>query len=460
MSAYINKFHMIEPGDKVILGLSGGADSVCLLLVLLALQEKIPFAIEAVHVNHCMRDSAKGDELFVRTLCKEKEVPLHVYVVDVCERAQREGLTSEEAGRNVRYECFEEVRQKTGANKIAVAHHKNDRAETILFQMSRGSGVAGMIGIKPVRDRVIRPLLCLERTDIERFLTENGQAYVTDETNKSSEYSRNRVRNEVLPVLEEVCPGAVSHIAAAGETMQEVSDFLQEQILGAMRNCADVTRCSEGVVKLSCTEFSKLHTYLQSEIIRECIFLLANSKKDILRLHTDAVFGLLQLQVGRRIELPYGIEVQKSYETLVFSKKKMPEEPADFCVEVTEQELEHGISVPLPDGKQMSLHTFAYDSRGDIPTKTYTKWLNYDKIKGTVTIRTPKNGDFFYFNNKNKKYVKDYMVNEKIPQAERGCSIIVADGDHMLYFVGRRISNGVLIDKTTRKILEITVTGG
>ncbi len=461
VSAYIKKFHMIDPGEKLLVGLSGGADSVCLFLMLLSLREEMGFSVEAVHVNHCMRDSAKRDEDFVRALCAEKEIPLHVYEVDVQDVSKQQGLSPEEAGRNVRYECFLQTMEKTGACKVAVAHHKNDQAETMLFHLIRGSGMEGMAGIKPVRGQVIRPLLCLEKAQIESYLSEQGQAYMTDETNASTQYSRNRMRHEVLPVLEDMCKGATQHMATAAETLREISDYLQGQIHTAVQECADFSEKGNGCIRLSCDALFGLHDYMQGEVIRECICKLAGSKKDISRVHVEAVRGLADLQVGRRVDLPYGLEVEKSYGMLIFMRKNGKRKTTeDFCVQVEKEALEGGVAVDLPDGKTMKLRTFVYNPGNEIPSKTYTKWIDYDKIENTIEIRTPKEEDFFYFNHKNKKYVKDYMVNEKIPMAERSECILVADGSHMLYFVGKRISNGVLIDEATKKILEITVTGG
>lgn len=461
VSAYIRKFHMINPGEKILVGLSGGADSVCLFRVLLALRGEFAFSVEAVHVNHCLRDSAGRDEAFVRNLCDKENIVLHTYVVDVKKHADEKGMSTEEAGRDVRYRCFAEAMEKSGASKVAVAHHKNDQAETILFHMSRGSGPDGLSGMHPVRDDVIRPILCLDRGQIESYLSACRQEYVTDETNESMLYSRNRLRLEVLPMLEEICPGAGGHIAATGETMAALSDYLQQQIAEAFQECVEWTGQDNMVLKLSCHRLRRLHTYLQGEVIRACMFALAEQKKDISRIHVESVLGLVDLQVGRKLDLPYGIEAEKSYEMLLFYKKG-PETVAEtgFYIEVSTQEIEAGKEVVLPDGKKMHLRRVAYDRNAEIPTKAYTKWLDCDKIGKVIVIRTPEENDFFYFNDKNKKYVKDYMVNEKIPKTERSRSIVVAEGDHMLYFVGRRISNAVLIDELTRNILEITVTGG
>lgn len=461
VSAYMDKFHMVDPGEKILVGLSGGADSVCLFLVLLSLRKEMGFDLEAVHVNHCMRDSAKRDEEFVRALCAEKGIPLHVFSEDVPRLARQQGLSPEEAGRNVRYDCFAQVMEKTEASKVAVAHHQSDQAETMLFHLIRGSGVDGLTGMKPVRGHVIRPILCLSRAQIEAYLSEQGQNYMTDETNADAQYSRNKLRHEVFPVLEEVCMGAAQHMAATGEAFSELSDYLQEQVHEAFTECTDLSEGDKGCVRLSCDLLLEKHVYLQGEVIRECIYQLAGSKKDISRVHIEAVKGLANLQVGRKVDLPYDIVAEKTYGALLFrDENSVCEQAEDFCVCVSKEQLEDGVQVELLDGRVVKMRTFAYNLGDEIPTKTYTKWLDCDKIGEAIEIRTPRDGDFFYFNHKNKKYVKDYMVNEKIPMAERKKCILVVEGDHMLYFVGKRISNGVLVDETTRKILEITVTGG
>ena len=462
VSAYMKKFHMTDPGEKILIGLSGGADSVCLFFVLLALKEQLGFELEAVHVNHCLRESAERDELFVSNLCREKGIALHTYKVDVAARAESEGISTEEAGRNVRYECFEDVMKKSGAVKVAVAHHKNDCAETMLFHLGRGTGLQGLAGIRPVRDRIIRPLLCLEKSEIEAYLSECGQAYVTDETNASSEYSRNRMRMEVLPVLSDICPGAVEHIASAGEMLTEAADYLKEQTKEAFEDCVSVPDKETDVLHLSLEKMSVLHSYLQKEVIRECLFRMAGSRRDIGRAHVETVCGLASLQVGRKVSLPYGVQVEKSYDALLFGKcdAKREKDDAFFYKEVSLDEADREAEISLPDGKMMRLRVFSYDGNCEIPSKPYTKWLDYDKIKKPLVVRNVSDLDFFYFDDKNRKYVKDYMVNEKIPRTQRVGSIVVAEGNHMLYFVGKRISNAALVDDKTKRILEITVTGG
>lgn len=463
VSAYMQKLHMTNPGDKVLVGLSGGADSVCLFYVLLALQDELGVSLEAVHINHMLRESALRDEEFVRRLCERERVPVHVLRTDVSAMARENRMSTEEAGRKVRYDFFAETAQKTGAKKIAVAHHMDDQAETILFHLCRGTGVDGLSGISPVRDNIIRPLLSVSRADVESYLSEIKADYMTDETNAQTAYSRNRIRHKVLPVLEkEVCEGAAKHIARTGQIVLEAKDYLQEQVLKTVSGYVDRSQSEQDCVRLSDKIFEEVHLYLVGEVIRFCIAELAGSKKDVSSVHVEMVQKLAGLQVGSVCSLPYGIEVKKSYQELIFSKGEQEDVRAEaFFVNVDQAKLtEEGVQVILPDGKRISFKVFDYDRNADIPIKTYTKWLDYGKIEGPLTVRTPMTDDFFYFNHKNKKYVKDYMVNEKIPAGERRKSILVAEGNHMLYFVGKRISNYVKIDGDTKRILEITVTGG
>lgn len=458
----MKQFHMINPGEKVLLGLSGGADSVCLFFVLLALKEEFSFTLEAVHVNHGMRKTAERDEQFVKELCAKEQVPLHIAHENVVMLAKEWNMSPEETGREVRYRFFEDVAKQIGAAKIAVAHHGNDSAETMLFHLCRGTGIDGLCGIRPVRDSIIRPLLCVGREQIEDYLRVCEKTYMTDETNRDNRYSRNQIRNGILPKLEEVCHGATQHMVRTGEILAMASDYLKEQVEEVAKDRIDVKDHDRGCITLLCEHWEMLHVYMQSELIRRCISLLAGSRKDISKVHVDAVGQLVGLQVGSKCDLPYNIRAEKSYDRIIFQKNPVREEmQADtFCVRLTEEQLSEGICVDLPDGKTVELKVEDFDPKEVIPTKTYTKWLDYDKIEEAVTIRFPQSGDYFYFDNKNRKYVKDYMVNEKIPAADRSRSVLIASGNQMLYFVGRRICYRVKTDETTKRILKITVTGG
>lgn len=239
---YADKWNMLEAGDKVVAGVSGGADSICLLFVLMELQKEIPFELTAVHVNHGLRaEAADRDEAYVRELCETYRIPCVSYRENVELIAKNRKQSLEEAGREVRREAFRRTMESWGGTKIALAHHKNDNAETFLMNLARGSGLKGLGGMLPVNGTIIRPLLAAERQEIEQYLKENGIAYCTDETNKSDDYTRNRIRNHMIPLLEDgVNKRAVAHISDTMERLREVQEFLRTGAAGVgAERCAD-----------------------------------------------------------------------------------------------------------------------------------------------------------------------------------------------------------------------------
>ena len=225
--AYIREHHMLQAGDRVVAGVSGGADSVCLLFLLLEWQKEVPTDIAVVHVDHGIRAEAGEDARYVEQLCEERGIPFFLTRAEVRNRARMEKISEEEAGRRTRYEAFEKAAKEWGATKIAVAHNSNDRSETQLFHLFRGSGIRGLASILPVRDRIIRPLLCLERWEIEKFLQQRGIVYCKDATNEEDDYTRNRIRHHILPYAEEnIVKGCVAHMNQTAELLAAaVTDF-------------------------------------------------------------------------------------------------------------------------------------------------------------------------------------------------------------------------------------------
>lgn len=225
---FIREQKMIMPGDFVIAGVSGGADSVCLFFELLAYQKEIPFSMEVVHIEHGIRgQDSLADANYVENLCKEYGVPFHLVSCDIKKMAQESSLTVEEAGRKARYQAFEQAAKKSGRSncKIAVAHNLDDQAETILMNLARGSGLRGLGGIRPVRENIIRPLLNTRRSEIEAALRGRQITWRTDETNRQTEYTRNRIRLEILPLLAQGVKDrqrAISHRQGCGFRRQRI----------------------------------------------------------------------------------------------------------------------------------------------------------------------------------------------------------------------------------------------
>lgn len=237
-------FDMISKGDTVICALSGGADSVCLLHNLKEISDELGFRLCACHINHNLRgNESDADEKYVRSLCERLEIELFVYSVDVTGTLAKH-QSVEERARELRYEVFEELSRKLGA-KIATAHNLGDTAETVILNMIRGTGLKGLCGIPPVRDYLIRPLLSCERKEIEAYCKENSLEYVTDKTNFSTDYSRNKVRLELIPKLVEMNPSFLGGISRMTQNLIEDSSYLEAIAAKEKKNAAyeDAYRC-------------------------------------------------------------------------------------------------------------------------------------------------------------------------------------------------------------------------
>ena len=239
---FIRKYGMIEKDDVVIAGVSGGADSVCLLFILCRLQERLGFQVKVCHVNHGLRGrEADADEEYVRNLCASMNVPCRIFREDVELIAVKRKQSLEEAGRTVRRAAFGTMCREDGGTKIATAHHRDDNAETVLLNIARGTGLKGLCGIRPVQGRWIRPLLDSDREQIETFLKEQGLSWCTDVTNEEDDYTRNRIRHNILPVMkEQINAGVVRHLEELSIQAREVWDYLEHGVQAAWERCVYV----------------------------------------------------------------------------------------------------------------------------------------------------------------------------------------------------------------------------
>lgn len=441
--SYIEKHGMITAGDKIVVGVSGGADSVCLLLLLLEYRKKTSLSLAVVHVNHGIRADAGEDARYVERLCAEWEIPFYLRERDVRGLAAAEKRSEEDAGRQARYEAFAEVAQLLGGAKLAVAHNQGDNAETMLFHLFRGSGLKGLCGIAPVRDDIIRPLLCLQRREIEAYLKDRQVGWRTDSTNGGDEYSRNRIRHHILPYAEkEIAQGAVSHMCRTAELLTETEDYLELQTAAAVRQCVTVVE-EGGRYEISVSLFQPLHAALQKRILFAVVRRLSPTGKDISAVHVENVLTLFSRGENRNISLPFGITARRRYETVIFERG---------------QERESGTEeADLPDRLEIST---LFPAKGqEVPKNKYTKWFDYDKIKESPVVRFRRAGDYLTLTDGKGKLIhktlKDYMITEKIPRELRDRIPVVASGSHILWLVGYRISEYFKVSANTNRILQV-----
>ena len=443
VKAYVKKWHMLQKEDGVIAGISGGADSVCLLFMLLKLQKELGFALMAVHVNHGIRGAeAERDEAYVKRLCRQWNVRLKVYRENVPAYAKEHGMTEEEAGRDIRRTCFCKVLKEWGGTKIALAHHENDNVETLLWNLCRGTGIRGLGGIAPVNDVWIRPLLCVKRREIESYLKKRGISYCPDTTNADRRYMRNRIRMDVIPYLEDcVNTESVSHMGKTMERMYELEQYILEEVGQYKESC---TGWKNGRRIIRQTEYTKIPKALRDNVLHAILCETAGRRKDIEEVHVQMLRDLFTKQVGKKIDLPYGVTAIRTYEGVRF-EKNIPE--ASYAGD--ENEL---FSIRVFDREPGNV-TF--------PEKIYTKWFDYDIIKNTVKIRHRIAGDSIVINRYGgRKKLKQYFTDQKVPQEDRDKIWIAADGDEVLWIVGYRQSQKYQITEKTTKILEIQYYGG
>ncbi len=478
--AYVKKYHMIETGDTIVAGVSGGADSVCLLFALLKIREKIPFHLSVVHVNHLIRQEAGEDATFVKDLCDKWKIPYYLVEKDVRAYAKSTGLSEEEAGRKIRYEAFGEALQKemqkqpTGNGKIAVAHNSNDRAETMLFHLFRGTGLSGAGGIKPVNGKIIRPILCLTREEIEAWLIKEQLSWCIDATNAKDDYTRNRIRHHILPYAEEqVCNGVVTHMNRAADDFQAAEAFIYKEVRKAKERCvhpltvqkepAQVQADVSDKVELDILSLQKEDEYLQRRILLSVLEELVPGRKDITAEHIANIRKLLLSDGSKELYLPYQLVAYKKYDRIVIMKKKTNEQLQEY--KISEQFPEYDVSISgrmeiLGLGR-VEISVFPYQKTEIIPRKTYTKWFDYDKITASVRFRVRRAGDYLTINRKmDKKSLQDYFVNEKIPKEERDSCYILADGAHVMWVPGYRISEYYKVSEETKTILEVKIVQG
>ncbi|MBQ5699376.1 MAG: tRNA lysidine(34) synthetase TilS, partial [Lachnospiraceae bacterium] len=332
VSEYMQEHHMVENGQKIVVGVSGGADSMALLCVLSELADAFGISLVVVHVNHGIRGkSADGDQAYVEDFCQKEGIVSYSFHIDLKRFAQKEGMTLEEAGRFYRYQCFENVRKEVGAHKIAVAHHQEDACETILFNLFRGTGIKGLTGILPVRDAIIRPLLCASRQDIEKYLQEQGISWRTDETNLTDDYSRNKIRHHVIPYVEEhINSASGQHIQEMAELLRDVSDYLDEQSAKAFDACVRVGE--HPICAIQSAAFTNLHVVIQREVLRRAIHVAAGKLKDVDKEHIEMVRELFNKHVGRRVHLPYQLEAVRTYAGVDIKKIMISSDISDQTV--------------------------------------------------------------------------------------------------------------------------------
>ncbi len=454
----------LKDKDTVLCTVSGGADSVCLLYVFTILSKKYGYDIRALHVHHGIRKAeADRDEAFVRELCNTLNVEYFCERIDVPEIAKQIKSSEEETARILRYECFDNVAKRIKANKIALAHHANDAVETFLFNLARGTGIRGLMGIPKMRDRYIRPLLNVQRREIERFLKENNLSYVEDSTNKINTYTRNKIRNVVLPYMEEnINEKTAEHI---NNTISDLKNLYELAVLSINEIKKDLLIGIDGgwvkIDKNKAKSYKKEHfSYALSELIRDAHL----ENKDMTRVHYDDIYRLCLSKGQKRLYLPNNISAKSVYDSLIIEKNVNKNVEKRSVFELLElKNLKMGDKLRYNTNSidfiftRINIDCFDKDCIKNTGKVCSVEYFDFDRLcERTLTIRYIKKDDFMIISkNGNRKKVNRVLIDAKIPVEDRDSLVVLSDENRVLYIPKIRRGMDFLIDENTRSVLKI-----
>ena len=419
---YIEKHKLLKLSELYIVALSGGADSVALLLLL----KNGGFNIHAAHCNfHLRGEESDRDEAFCEQLCADENIPFHRAHFDTREYADLHKVSIEMAARELRYRWFEQLRQDIGAAGICVAHHRDDSVETVLLNLVRGTGLRGLTGIQPRNGHILRPLLCVSRAEIEAFLAEKGQKYVTDSTNLEADVQRNVVRLEVLPLLRKLNPAVVENIQRTAENLAEAQQVLNTIVANI-----------DNVKTLELSELDKYGSseYLVFEWLKKYGF------------NGDQVRQILDAETGRIVSSAMGYDVLKDRGRLIVEPALEPFRPMRIPEEGTY----------VLDGKTR----FSVRKKTVYVSKEpHVATLDAAKVSFPLTVRRVEEGDCMQpYGMKGKKLLSDLMTDLKMTVFEKRRQLVVVDSQGVvLWAVGLRVAGFAAVSTTTSEVLEFSL---
>ena len=432
VDAYINKYKLLNTNDLYLVALSGGADSV----VLLSLLKEHGFNVHAAHCNFRLRGAESDrDEAFCVDLCRQLDVELHRVHFDTRTYADLHKVSIEMAARELRYRWFEQLRQDIGAAGICVAHHRDDSVETVLLNLVRGTGLRGMTGIQPRNGYILRPLLCVSRTEIEAFLAERGQKYVTDSTNLEADVLRNKVRLQVLPLLCELNPAVSENIQRTAENLGEAQEVLD----AILDNYKD-----SNILELSELEKYGSSEYIVFEWLRNYGF------------NGSQVRQILNADSGGIVHSEQGFDVLKDRTRLIVEKTDVTFQAHRSVISMPSKRIvvpEEGTYI-LDENRKVRVRKCAVYVSKD----PYVATLDADKVAFPLTIRRVEKGDWMVpFGMKGRKLLSDLMTDLKMNVFEKRRQLVVVDSQGIIVWaVGLRTDHRVAVGDQTKNVLEIS----
>ncbi|HBO83669.1 MAG TPA: tRNA lysidine(34) synthetase TilS [Deltaproteobacteria bacterium] len=454
----IERFNMLKNGDRVLVAVSGGADSVVLLHVLMEIKDKYSLDIAVVHLNHSMRgEESDRDFVFVKNLAERIGVRFIGKKINVPEIKSEHGGSPQEVARRVRYRFFEDVAREYNADKIATGHTLDDQAETVIMRFIKGTSLRGMSGIPFVRGKFIRPLLNIKREDIESYAKANNIKFVEDSSNISTKYFRNKVRLELLPLLKKYNPKIKEEIARLAESASRDEYYLEKEAEKEYKTAiaGSTIPLSDIKVVFNLEKIKSLHTALTTRIFLKAIEHLKQDLSGIYSYHVEDIIDLIEGSAPQgEINLPMGITVYKEYEKLVFARERIPVPksfetvlniPGVTSIDKLKVQIKTSILTVSKSGE------FLYDDNN-------IAYFDYDKLVFPVMARSFRAGDRFTpFGMKGSKKVKDLFIEKKVPFYLRRSTPIIASGDDLIWVAGIRRGDKARVEEGTKKVLKIEI---
>jgi len=457
--------NLINVGETVIAGISGGPDSVCLVHILNTISSIYNFKIIAVHINHMLRgEEAECDEKYAREFCEKLSIEFYSEKIDIRKMSKEESISIEEAGRIARYRQFQIYASNKSAQKIAVAHNKNDNAETVIMNIIRGTGTDGLKGIQYKRDNIIRPLLDVYRYEIDSYCLLNELKPRIDSSNMESIYTRNKIRLDLIPFINKSFNTDI--IESIGRTSEIVNcdlEFIEDYAAKALKKCIieknfDKIRLDIGILK-------DFHNSIKNRILRKAIKDVKGNLNGIEKKHIDLLSDIaFNGRTGAMVCLPGKIIGEKSYNILTVSY----EETGKKAKTLEYNGFEMKITIPGSNFFQFNNRCYCLESEiissqeaKKINTFKYkmeekVQYFDYEALKKGIYLRNRKEGDLFKpLNGKGTKKLKEYFIDKKIPREERDKMFLVATGNEIVWVVGNKTSDKFKANENTKYILKL-----
>ena len=430
---FIDNGRLLTDNAKVLVALSGGADSVALLRVLLSLG----YTCRAVHCNfHLRGEESNRDEQFVIALCHTLGVECEVVHFDTLAYAAEHKQSVEMAARELRYEAFERLRQAYGYDAIAVAHHQDDAVETLLLNLIRGAGINGLTGMKVKNGHVVRPLLCLTRDEVMDYLDHLGQSYVTDSTNLTDMYARNKVRLQLLPLMEQINPAAKSNIMQAAIHLGEAATLYNRVM--TEENARIVTSHTNGI------DIS-IEALLKCEEPRAHLFEI---------LHPYGFNSAQVADIFRSLTSEAGRVFYAGDHTLLRDRTHLLVRNSAPCDEEASYVLPENGTLELPDGTRLNIYTLTPDATWQVPRRSDIVCLDASRISEPLTLRHPRQGDRFApFGMKGSKLLSDFYTDIKLPHTEKSRQWLLCHGEDIVWAMGLRSSERFRLKGTPERVV-------